>query len=208
MSSEQDRINPDYGNRCGRRAIGSVTNRARSFPATKARCGATRQDAVESLIRRCARRGLGTEPARTNAIIRIGSACFLAYPGLTIIVGGAGAIPETDSVRASADAGVYWRPARSAGRCGTEDGSADTDRDEHPHVSLLLKGVAVKHYGNYLILRVVVTRRRCISGKLPEAVGSIPLVVAPPAHAEHRIMSRHDKSALVPHPATGSREMG
>ena len=88
---------------------------------------------------------MGTEPARTNAIIRISSAGFLAYPGPTIIVGRAGAIPETDSVRASTDAGVYWRPARSAGRCGTEDGPADTDRDEHPHVSLLLKGAAVKH---------------------------------------------------------------
>jgi hypothetical protein len=168
----------------------------------------TRQDAVEFLIRRCARRGLGTEPARTNAIIRISSACFLAYPGPTIIVGRAGAIPETDSVRASTDAGVYWRPARSAGRCGTEDGPADTDRDEHPHVSLLLKGAAVKHYGNYLILRVVVTRRRCISGKSPKRSARSRLLWRRPAHAEHRIMSRHDKSALVPHPAPGSREMG
>jgi hypothetical protein len=145
-----------------------VTSRARSFPATNARCGATRQDAVEFLIRRCARCGLGTEPAKTNAIIRIGSACFLAYPGLTIIVGGAGAIPETDSVRASANAGVHWRPARSAGRCGAEDGSADTDRDERPHVSLLLKGAAVKHHGNYLILRVVVARRRAFRENYPK----------------------------------------
>ncbi len=129
--------------RCGCRAIGSVTSRARSFSATNARCGATWQDAVEFLIRRCARCDFGTAPAKTNAIIRIGSACFLAYPGLTIIVGGAGAIPETDSVRASANAGVHWRPARSAGS-GAEDGSADTDRDERPHVSLLLKGAAVK----------------------------------------------------------------
>ena len=178
MSSEQDRINPDYGNRCGRRAIGSVTNRARSFPATNAPCGATRQDAVEFPICRCARRGLGTEPARTNAIIRIVPACSL-HTRLTIVVGGAGAIPETDSVRASADAGVRWRFARSVGRMCTKDGLADTDRDEHPYVSLLLKGAAAKHHGNYLILRVVVTRRRCIRVRLPKRSARSRVVVLP-----------------------------
>jgi hypothetical protein len=82
-------------------------------------------------------------PAKTNTIIRIMQACGLTYPGLTIIVGASGAIPETDGVRAGANGfhRVPWRrPARSARRCGAKDDCAHTDRDELPHVSLLLKG--------------------------------------------------------------------
>jgi hypothetical protein len=66
-------------------------------------------------------------------------ACALTYPGLTIIVGGSGAIPETDGVSAGANVGVVTHcvPLARLRRAGCD--CAETDRDELSHVSLPLQ---------------------------------------------------------------------